>query len=486
MKKTLLFLCSLAMAVGAYCQDSALVKTIRQDVEILASDSLEGRGFRCASKSLAVDYLNRRFAQIGLTPYKGTYKHTFWDFGYLAATQGTNLIGVIEGSDSILKKEYIVIGGHYDHVGWKMVDTTKVIFNGADDNASGTSAVLSIAQKLMAMKGQLKRSIIIIAFDGEEAGLLGSKDIVENKVIDIANVKAMFSLDMVGMYEKNKGLDVSGFHMLTNGNTLLKQVSDSLQIIINKNQSKLENRTDTQPFGNIGIPAMHIFTGEVSPYHKPEDDSNLLDYNGIAKVVEMTTNFAQILATQPTIESKTKIEIPENIAKKSSSKFRIGYLLGIGSSQFDYTDTYFYGKEILAYQLGVTSQIRLNKFIRLQPSVVYESYGSNSDYGLLRIHAASPSLDLLLTTKSPQNAFAYIAGGLYYRYNFAATAKSGEFNFNDQLNPYDLGYRLSVGFCINKIQINFLTGRSLVDLNNHMPNGGIRNIFTNISVSKFF
>ena len=136
-----------------------------------------------------------------------------------------------------MKKEYIVIGGHYDHVGWKMVDTTKVIFNGADDNASGTSAVLSIAQKLMAVKGQLKRSIIIIAFDGEEAGLLGSKDIVENKVIDIANVKAMFSLDMVGMYEKNKGLDVSGFHMLTNGNTLLKQVSDSLQIIINKNLS---------------------------------------------------------------------------------------------------------------------------------------------------------------------------------------------------------------------------------------------------------
>ena len=486
MKKTLLFLCSLTMAVGAYCQDSALVKTIRQDVEILASDSLEGRGFRCASKSLAIDYLNRRFAQIGLTPYKGTYKHTFWDFGYLAATQGTNLIGVIEGSDSILKKEYIVIGGHYDHVGWKMVDTTKVIFNGADDNASGTSAVLSIAQKLMAMKGQLKRSIIIIAFDGEEAGLLGSKDIVENKVIDIANVKAMFSLDMVGMYEKNKGLDVSGFHMLTNGNTLLKQVSDSLQIIINKNQSKLENRTDTQPFGNIGIPAMHIFTGEVSPYHKPEDDSNLLDYNGIAKVVEMTTNFAQILATQPTIESKTKIEIPENMAKKSNPVFRWGYTVGLGSSQFDYKNQFFYGKNVLAYQLGVTSQFKLSKTTSLQPSVVYESYGSKTEYGTMRVHAATPSLDFMLNTKSTQNAFAYIAGGLYYRYNFSASAKDPDFNFPNQLNDQDLGYRFSVGFNIQKIQLNFVTTHSLIDLGKDMPKGDIRNTTAYISVSKFF
>jgi hypothetical protein len=128
-----------------------------------------------------------------------------------------NVIGMIEGSDPVLKDEYIVIGGHYDHLGFggpgsgsRMPDTV-AIHNGADDNASGTAMVIELAGKLAPEKNRLKRSIIFISFSGEEMGLLGSKYFTDHSPVDMKKIKAMFNFDMVGRFDKEKNsISISG------------------------------------------------------------------------------------------------------------------------------------------------------------------------------------------------------------------------------------------------------------------------------------
>lgn len=283
---------------NSYGQDSIIVNSLKSEVGILASDSFEGRGFRCASKALSIDYLTRQFASAGFAPFKGSYLLHFMDFESLTATEGTNIIGFIEGIDSIFKNEYIVIGAHYDHLGWKMVDSTKVIYNGADDNASGVATMIEVGKILLSMHEDIKRSILLIAFDGEEVGMKGSTDFIDKKVVDIKKIKAMFSLDMVGMYAKNKGVEITELHFLPVGSKLLKNIADQKNVKVVKINNTIENRTDTKPFGNVMIPAIHITTGELSPYHKPEDDSNLLDYVGMAKIVNFVSDLTFELANQ--------------------------------------------------------------------------------------------------------------------------------------------------------------------------------------------
>src|SRR5690606_5162560 len=114
-----------------------------------------------------------------------------------------------------------------------------------------------------------KRSLIFIAFDAEESGLLGSKHYVETIDAELRNqIKAMFSFDMVGMLEANKGLDLKGIGSLVNGEEIAKKHTDGITLL--NTSASIENRTDTEPFGDKGIPAIHVFTGTKSPYHKPE------------------------------------------------------------------------------------------------------------------------------------------------------------------------------------------------------------------------
>jgi hypothetical protein len=128
-----------------------------------------------------------------------------------------NVIGMIEGSDPVLKNEYLVIGGHYDHLGFggpgsgsRMPDTV-AIHNGADDNASGAAMVIELAGKLAPEKTRLKRCIIFISFSGEEMGLLGSKYFTDHSPVNMKQIKAMFNFDMVGRFDKEKNaISISG------------------------------------------------------------------------------------------------------------------------------------------------------------------------------------------------------------------------------------------------------------------------------------
>lgn len=249
--------------------------TLSAHVHYLSSEELEGRALGSKGKDLAATYIQQQFQQAGLQPFEENYEQHFDLKISLAWVQATNIIGVLEGSDPLLKNEYIVLGAHYDHLGYKKDRST--FYPGADDNASGVATLIELAKHFGQLENKPKRSLLFIAFDAEESGLLGSKHFVKN--LDpgtLAHIKAMFSFDMVGMLEANKGLDLKGIGTLVNGPETAKKHASDLKVL---NTSKeIEDRTDTEPFGSKGIPAIHVFTGSKSPYHKPEDKADLLDY----------------------------------------------------------------------------------------------------------------------------------------------------------------------------------------------------------------
>jgi aminopeptidase YwaD len=195
-----------------------------------------------------------------------------------------NVIGMIEGSDPVLKNEYIVVGGHYDHLGFggpgsgsRMPDTV-AIHNGADDNASGTAMVIELAGKLAPVKNRLKRSIIFISFSGEEMGLLGSKYFTDHSPVDMKKIKAMFNFDMVGRFDKEKNsISISGTGTSLEADSLIRIYEKGLPFTVTHSPDGY-GPSDHASFYASNIPVFFFTTGSHMDYHTPFDRADKLDY----------------------------------------------------------------------------------------------------------------------------------------------------------------------------------------------------------------
>ena len=208
---------------------------------------------------------------------------------------GRNVAGWLEGNDPALKKEFIVIGGHYDHLGWGKHGSlyrgeTPMIHNGADDNASGTTGVLELAEKFSAVKDKLKRSMIFVTFSAEELGLLGSTYFVNNSPVDLDNIAAMLNMDMIGRLNAEKTLNVIG-----------AGTSSIWKDILEKNNKYGFNMSytddgfggsDHQSFTNRQIPVLFFFTGTHPDYHKPSDDADKINSQGEEDIVKYVYDVA--------------------------------------------------------------------------------------------------------------------------------------------------------------------------------------------------
>ena len=150
------------------------INQIKQDVEFLTSDALQGRYTGTKGIESAARYIENIFIKNNIKPYFETYRDSF----NVKDIVGYNVVGLIEGNDSKLKEEFVIIGAHYDHIGFKTKVDNDSIANGANDNAAGTSAVLALAEYL-AIEKMNRRSIIIALFSAEEMGLLGSRHLAE-------------------------------------------------------------------------------------------------------------------------------------------------------------------------------------------------------------------------------------------------------------------------------------------------------------------
>ena len=213
-----------------------------------------------------------------------------------------NVVGVLPGSEEARGKEAVVIGAHYDHVGLGgrlsvSPERAGEIHNGADDNASGTASIIEIARAAVAERNRFARTLIFVAFAGEERGLLGSAFYVDQPRIPIENTIAMLNLDMVG--RANGSVDVSGLEtapsMESDFTAAVKTSGVTLKI---KREGPGAGRSDDYNFIAHRIPAINFFTGFHADYHRPGDDWEKIDGAGTSQVARLALELAAALANR--------------------------------------------------------------------------------------------------------------------------------------------------------------------------------------------
>ncbi len=213
-----------------------------------------------------------------------------------------NVVGMLRGSDPALSDTYIVITAHFDHVGIGAADETgDSIFNGADDDASGTAAVLELAEAFAALETAPARSIVFLLVSGEEKGLLGSQAWVENPTLDLGGAITNINMDMVGRDPLPDTLIGIGQEYTTIEGTLQAVLAQrpelGLTVILDpKPEEMYFFRSDQLPFIQRGIPAVFFTTGEHDEYHQPSDEPELIDADKAARVTRLAFYLAHVIA----------------------------------------------------------------------------------------------------------------------------------------------------------------------------------------------
>lgn len=295
-----------AQSLRAY-ENLVSVQQQRQTLEILAHELTEGRASGTNGKTLAEHFLVTQFREIGLKPWKWNYTQSF---NYQDSIAVRNVVGLLPAS--IPSDEYIIIGAHYDHLG----RLGHSIYPGADDNASGVTALLSIARMFAAMKADGKgprKNLIFVAFDGKELDMAGSRHFVRELDIPRSSITAMVNMDMLGTdlvppRREREYLFVIGEHTLPGPyrgylDYLCKRAFYKLDLDLtfygSKEFSKMMYRTsDQHPFAAAGIPAV-LFT---SAFHqhtfKKSDSPEIIDYPLLRKRTMVIFNFINRLCAE--------------------------------------------------------------------------------------------------------------------------------------------------------------------------------------------
>ncbi|MFK7781545.1 M28 family peptidase [Psychroserpens sp.] len=293
--KNILFILFLIVLVGCKTETKVELVTIKDDVVFLADDKLEGRQTGTEGEKAAADYIASRFENLGLEA-KGA-QGFFQTFSFKPKTDphqevnytvkngdstitGTNVIGFLDNK----AENTIIIGAHYDHLGYGAEGSlfrgeSQEIHNGADDNASGVAVLLSLAMKLK--EKNTGNNYLFMAFSGEEMGLLGSNYFTKNATIDLTKANYMLNMDMVGRLKQDSTLAVYG----VGTSPILKQVvkANNSKFKIIENESGV-GPSDHTSFYNSDIPVLHFFTGQHEDYHKPGDDTEKLNYEGMETI----------------------------------------------------------------------------------------------------------------------------------------------------------------------------------------------------------
>jgi hypothetical protein len=280
----LLALATRALSAQATLTDSAaqasrdsVAKAVLEDVKFLSADNLGGRLVGTPGADTAAAYIARRFARSGL---QAAPRGWFQDFTVsrdapaagpagIGGATGRNVIGVLPGKDADRRNEIVIVGAHYDHLGLGKFgsldpDSTGSVHNGADDNASGIAALERIASVLAASPPA--RTVVFIAFSGEEEGVLGSTYYVHNPLFPMSAVTSMINLDMVGRLRSDR-LIVYGVETAKEFPALLDSLNASAGFDL-KASGDGYGPSDHQSFYIAGKPVLHLFTDLHEDYHR--------------------------------------------------------------------------------------------------------------------------------------------------------------------------------------------------------------------------
>jgi Peptidase family M28/PDZ domain len=275
--------------------------TMKEDVFVLANDDFLGRETGTEGELRAADFIAKRFKELELQP-KGTDGY-FQEFSFKPSTNphqgavvldtlaeeglatGRNVIGFYDNN----AETTVVIGAHYDHLGLggegSLYREGEAIHNGADDNSSGVAMILQIASRLDEIDDH---NYLFIAFSGEELGLLGSNYYLKNATIPIESITYMINLDMVGRLNEENAIAVHG----VGTSPIFKQIlfaNNDQGFIIKEHESGI-GPSDFTSFYLADIPVLSFFTGQHEDYHKPSDDAEKLNYEGMDRISNYVIN----------------------------------------------------------------------------------------------------------------------------------------------------------------------------------------------------
>lgn len=325
------FLSIVFLLAGSYAvaqnvpSDKKALERIKASVSYLADDKLEGRRTGTAGEKLASEYISQQFKNAGLKPLgtDGGYLQPFPVKGDSSRT-GHNVVGFIDNKAA----NTIVLGAHYDHLGYGEDKNSmyhgegKMIHNGADDNASGTSALIELGYWLK--KSNLKKyNYILVAFSGEELGLFGSKYFADNSPVAVSNINYMINMDMVGrLNDSTHSISIGGYGTSPAWGELIKKEDANFKIKIDSSGTGPSDHTS---FYLKDIPVLFFFTGTHTDYHKPGDDADKINYNGMLQIIDYIKNLLAATNDKDKLAFTKTREVHSGM--RSSFKVTLGVML---------------------------------------------------------------------------------------------------------------------------------------------------------------
>jgi hypothetical protein len=311
-------------------------RLILHHIQVLANDSLQGRGTGTAGERAAADYIISEFKKLKLVP-RGDDQTFIQTFTFSKGPHGTGERGTTSNIVAFLDnqaKTTVIIGAHYDHLGsdgqGSSLDANpeSKIHNGADDNASGVAGVIELARYFSTNTKKENNNFLFLCFSGEELGLLGSKHFTENSPIDLTTIDFMINMDMIGrLNPQTTALTIHGTGTSPAWEPLIKRLStDSLMITTDSSGTGPSDHTS---FYLKNIPVLHFFTGAHSDYHKPTDDIEKINLKGTAEVLKFIARIIEELDTQPKL---TFLTTKSKMQTQASFKVTLGIMPSYAST----------------------------------------------------------------------------------------------------------------------------------------------------------
>ncbi len=272
----------------------------------LASDDLKGRDSGSEGIEIAAKYIENYFKSYKVAPYFDSYRDTLSNY----KKTSYNIVGIVEGNDPVLKKEYILIGAHYDHIGIIKIENGDAIANGANDNASGTATVMELA-RYFGTKKTNKRSIIFALFSAEEKGLLGSKHLAEKLKSQNLNLYTMLNFEMTGVPLKGKDylVYITGYKKSNLAEVANKYSDENLiGYLPTAREYNLFQRSDNYPFHKeFAVPSHTFCTFDFTNfayYHKVDDEVKLMDFDHMTALINKMIPVLEGISTSSIQEVK--------------------------------------------------------------------------------------------------------------------------------------------------------------------------------------
>lgn len=337
MKQIMKYALASLVAIGfiASCTNTRPAPPTAQEmVEYLASDSLEGRFPGTKGGHLAAQYIADNFRNAGLMPVEAEdYMLPFLAHTKKKDYKTQNVAGFVGGTDDSLKREVVIIGAHYDHLGMGGKQTSSrmpdsiAVHNGADDNASGVSAVLSLAYRFA--QQPTKRSLLFVTFGAEEMGLHGSKALARqlkdlHLAADSSYYMAMVNADMIGHLRKG-WLSVDGTGTAPASHALVDTIASENKLKVSQIASGYGS-SDHTAFYLKKIPVFFVHTTATDDYHTPLDDADKLNYQGMDSVIDFMGDLVAELGNR---NERLKFQTTEDLSKGGRTRYKLKVKLGL-------------------------------------------------------------------------------------------------------------------------------------------------------------